>query len=299
MEETSKKVRFYESGKSVTLMLVTFSFFVLFTARVQAIDPLTHSKFSEVVNQVSVLKANGPKKHPQVGDLFQVPELLQTGSRSRAELIAEDNTITRVGANTVFSFVSAKRTLRLQRGSLLFHSPKGRGGGTIQTASASAAVLGTTIIVIATDDGGFKFLVLEGQGEVRLHNGFRQLVNAGELVFIAPHSEKISKPLPYNLKQQIENSSLVQGFSQPLLSLNRINQAIDYQQKKFPYLNSFFLADIWKQRKETALIDANAFVQFSELNQAQAKQPAKMGSLPESRIPTAKNPTRPTPPTPG
>ncbi|MEZ5404626.1 MAG: FecR domain-containing protein [Verrucomicrobiia bacterium] len=140
-----------------------------------AVNALNRARFTEVVNQVEVIPPNdAPKKQAQVGSLFQMPEILQTGSRSRAELVAEDKTVTRVGANTIFSFQPRDRTIQLKRGSLLFHAPKGRGGGTIQTAAATAAVLGTTIIVMTTDDGGFKCLVLEGQGEVTLPNGFRQ-----------------------------------------------------------------------------------------------------------------------------
>ncbi len=68
----------------------------------------------------------------------------------------------RVGANAVFSFGKDSRTLNLERGSLLLHSPTGKGGGSIVTNSATASVVGTTIIVTATSNGGFKLLVLEG-----------------------------------------------------------------------------------------------------------------------------------------
>jgi len=62
-------------------------------------------------------------------------------------LVAQDETVTRVGANTIFSFDPANRTIDLKQGSLLFHSPHGKGGGTIHTGSATASVLGTTLIV--------------------------------------------------------------------------------------------------------------------------------------------------------
>lgn len=300
MEETSNKSRFIKNGKSVTLISVTLSFFCL-TSLLHAVNPLKHSKFSEVLNQVNILSPDQPKKHPQVGDIFKAPELLQTGSRSRAELIADDHTIIRVGANTVFSFISEQRTLRLQRGSLLFHSPKGRGGGTIQTASASAAVLGTTIIVTATDDGGFKFLVLEGQGEVRLPNGFCQTVNAGELVFITPGTKKISNPLPYDLSQQIKNSNLVKGFSRPLLSLEKIQRAIALQQKSFSQSDSLqFLARAWKQNKDFAQLDANSFVHFFEINLSLPNKPSEgppVRSAPSQQ--PSQNPPRPGLPLPG
>src|ERR1044071_6615627 len=111
----------------------------------RAID-LKQSKFTQVVNDVQIISgADKSAKAASLNDLFKVPDILRTGPNSRAELIAEDQTITRVGANTVFSFDPAKRTIDLEKGSVLFHSPTGKGGGTIQTGSATASVLGTTI----------------------------------------------------------------------------------------------------------------------------------------------------------
>src|SRR6202165_113508 len=111
----------------------------------RAID-LKQSRFTQVVNDVQIISAaDKSSRAATMNDLFKVPDILRTGPNSRAELVADDQTITRVGANTVFSFDPANRTIDLQKGSLLFHSPKGRGGGTVRTGSATASVLGTTI----------------------------------------------------------------------------------------------------------------------------------------------------------
>ncbi|MBX7157525.1 MAG: FecR family protein [Verrucomicrobiae bacterium] len=193
---------------------------------------LNRARFTEVVNEVNVIPSgSGPKKQAEVNDLFKVPDILQTGSRSRAELRADDETITRVGANTIFSFEPAGRTIRLRKGSILFHSPKGRGGGTIKTGAATASVLGTTITVVATEDGGFKLLVQEGKAQVKLPNGLSQVVNAGELVFILPKVERISSPIPFDLERQAENSKLLQGFSKPIASREKIDRAITQQNR--------------------------------------------------------------------
>src|SRR5271154_2758038 len=88
-----------------------------------AID-LKQSKITQVVNDVQIISASGQtQKSAAVNDVFTMPDVLRTGAASRAELVAEDETITRVGANTIFSFDPASRTLDLQQGSLLFHSP--------------------------------------------------------------------------------------------------------------------------------------------------------------------------------
>ena len=109
-----------------------------------AID-LKQSKVTQVVNDVQIISASDQsKKTAAVNDTFSMPDILRTGPASRAELVAQDETVTRVGANTIFSFDPANRTIDLKQGSLLFHSPHGKGGGTIHTGSATASVLGTT-----------------------------------------------------------------------------------------------------------------------------------------------------------
>ena len=67
-----------------------------------------------------------------VNELVKAPDLVRTGPQSRAELTAADQTVTRIGANTVFSFEPTGRDINLEKGNVLFHSPAGKGGGTIR-----------------------------------------------------------------------------------------------------------------------------------------------------------------------
>ena len=90
-----------------------------------------------------------------------------------------------MGSNTIFSLESQSRTINLKQGSLLFHSPEGKGGGKIVTAS----VVGTTIIVAATADGGFKILVLEGSATVTYLDGSILSLRAGQMTFVLPEEE--------------------------------------------------------------------------------------------------------------
>ncbi|MDZ4815609.1 MAG: FecR family protein [Verrucomicrobiota bacterium] len=195
-------------------------------------QPLTESKFTEVVNKVAIVEANGSaKKSATVNGLFKSPDLIQTGSQSRAELVAADQTVTRVGANTVFSFQSSGRGVNLEKGSILFHSPSGKGGGQIKTASATASVLGTTIIVTATLNGGFKFLVLEGKGKAVLSNGRSMTVKAGQMTFVVPGMTQLPSPIEFRLSSLTGGSGLIKGFSNPVSSQDKIDKATQEQEK--------------------------------------------------------------------
>lgn len=192
---------------------------------------IEQSTISEVVKQVSVIDAASKRqKAAKALDVFRIPDILRTGSESRAEMIAPDQTVTRVGANTVFSFSPDKREINLQRGSVLFHSPAGKGGGTIKTAAATASVLGTTIIVVTTKNGGFKLLVLEGRGQAKLPNGKVRVLNAGQMIVITPGSVDFGPAYDFRLREQIPAALLVTGFQRPLPSMLKIKAAMEKQE---------------------------------------------------------------------
>lgn len=194
---------------------------------------LKESTFTQVLNDVSVLSAPARNaKAARVNDLVQAPEIVRTGAKSRAELKAPDQTLTRVGANSVFSFEGDGRNLKLEQGSLLFHSPKGKGGGTIKTGGASAAVLGTTVIVACTLDGGFKTILLEGRGRVTLPSGRSVELKAGQLVFVLPGGLEFGPILNINLGKLVAGSNLVRGFPNDLPSAQEIERAIAAQDRQ-------------------------------------------------------------------
>ena len=194
------------------------------------------SKVTQVVNDVQIISAaRQSQKSAAVNDVFTMPDILRTGPSSRAELVAEDATVTRVGANTIFSFDPASRTIDLKQGSLLFHSPHGKGGGTIHTGSATASVLGSTLIVTTTASGGFKVLVLEDEAEIKFLNGLKQKLQPGQMTFVLPGGNAISPIIIFRLDDLIGNSQLVKGFSQTLPSLPLIQKQIDIQLNKISH----------------------------------------------------------------
>jgi FecR protein len=196
--------------------------------------PLTESTFTEVIKDVNVVAQQTQSTTPaQVSELFKAPDLVRTGPDSRAELTAPDQTVTRVGANTVFSFDPVGRNLRLEQGSVLFHPPAGVGGGTIKSGGSSAAVLGTTLIVSATANGGFKVILLEGKGQVTLPNGKTVMLTAGQMVFVLPGGTSFSPVLTINLAKLVGGSLLINGFPDELSSMSLINAAIHKQNLEF------------------------------------------------------------------
>ncbi len=193
--------------------------------------PIDKAVFTEVVNKVTVLERATKKSSPaQMQQTFAAPNVLRTGPDSRAEMVSDDQTVTRVGQNTIFAFQPNGREIDLEKGSILFQSPSGKGGGTIRTSAASAAVLGTTIIVSATANGGFKVLLVEGKGRVT-RGGVVRTLNAGQMVYAMPGGA-ISNVFTFQLREQTSASKLIRGFKKNLPSLGKIAAAISEQEKE-------------------------------------------------------------------
>jgi hypothetical protein len=146
------------------------------------------------------------------------------------ELTAADNTITRIGANTVFTFEASGRTIDLEKGSILFHSQPGKGGGAIKHSGASAAVLGTTILAAILGDGSFKIMVLEGECQVTLSDNSGLTLKAGQFVVIPPDGSSFGRgTMNFNIGDLVSRLELIQGFSHTLDSMPDINDAIQQQ----------------------------------------------------------------------
>jgi hypothetical protein len=194
-----------------------------------ATPALKSAKVTQVQNEVT-LQSGAPlaeSRKAVVGDMVQGSRTLATGRKSRAELLFNDNTIARLGANSVFSFKPGSREIDLQSGFLLLHTPKGKGGAKITTPSASASVLGTTIMLSALPGGGMKLVVLEGMASVT-YNGITQTIGAGQLVFLTKENG-MSPPINVDLGKLVGSSGLINGMPGTIGSENLINEAIQNQ----------------------------------------------------------------------
>lgn len=211
-----------------------FLFFAILSGASEAKVPFKTAKFSQVVNQVEIVREGGnTRKAAALNDLLNAPEGVRTGPKSRAELIFPDETVTRVGANTVMTFSSQEREVNLQQGTVIFHSPQGKGGGVIKTAAATAAVTGTTITCMTTSNGGFKLMVLEGKARATLPNGKRRTLQAGQMTFVVPGRQNLGPVLEFDLGRNVQGSRLIKGFKKEMPSMKKIERSVFKQEREF------------------------------------------------------------------
>src|SRR5437016_3635584 len=173
--------------------------------------PLTSAEVTKIINRVSVID---PAKggHPAVlRDIIKDDLGLQTGAKSRSELLFQDNTLTRIGAETFFSFKTGTRDLTLEKGSMLLQVPKGLGGAKIHTAAVTAAMTGTTIMMEYAPGRYIKVLVLEGSLRLSRNGTFGDslVLHPGKMVIMRPDAKTIPEPIDVDLAEIAKTSTLV------------------------------------------------------------------------------------------
>src|SRR5438045_1327722 len=136
---------------------------------------LQAARVTQVVNDVKVVLEKAAPRPVALGDLIRHGTPISTGTQSRSELTFNDLTVTRLGANTKFSYKEGTREMNLIDGAILFQVPKGSGGATIRTVGVTASITGTTGIAefhpaTASHPQLSKWLCLEGTFHLYLPN---------------------------------------------------------------------------------------------------------------------------------
>ena len=187
---------------------------------------LKQARVTQIVKDVKLLPQQAAPRPASLSDLVREGTAVRTGAQSRSELTFTDLTITRLGANTIFSFDEGTRTMNLRDGAILFQVPKGAGGATIKTPAVTAAITGTTGIGEFHPAGAgrshpfSKWLCLEGTFHLILPNGQSVALAPGKMV--TTNGENFSPVQSFNISEVMKTSLLVNGFDAALASLSLI-----------------------------------------------------------------------------
>ncbi|MGI9243891.1 MAG: protein kinase domain-containing protein [Verrucomicrobiales bacterium] len=101
--------------------------------------PFRQATITKIVNEVIVVDAAGEQRPAKVGMVVNGIVSVKTGRRSRAELQYGEDTITRIGSNSVFTFKAGMDAIKLEKGTILLESKNGR---KVRTAAITASISG-------------------------------------------------------------------------------------------------------------------------------------------------------------
>lgn len=212
----------FASGRGVgtCALAVACAFFSAVSLRAA---PLNGARITAVSGDVKLL-GNGTDSRPaDVDDEVRRGTTLKTGVNSRVEVTFADETVARLGANTILRLSQGARSVELGEGAVLLRVRRGTGGAKIETAAVSAAITRTTVLFDFHDKALFKFMVLEGVARLS-PNGFRGRsvrIHAGEILVGKP-GDPLGRPVAINLAEVMKTSRLVSEFrtlrSEPLIA---------------------------------------------------------------------------------
>jgi FecR protein len=105
-------------------------------------DELKEAKVTQVIQDVRVLPLNASPRPAAVNDDVRQGTAVQTGVQSRSELTFKDQTITRLGEQTIFSVGEGPRSIDLGSGQFLLYAPKKAGAVKVKMGPVTAATTG-------------------------------------------------------------------------------------------------------------------------------------------------------------
>src|SRR6476620_62693 len=197
---------------------------------------LKEARVTEIVKDVKLLPSAGAPRPAAVSDDVRDGTAVWTGLESRSELKFPDQTLARLGANTIFSFNEGTRSLNLQDGAMLLRVPKGAGGAKISSSAVTAAITGTTVMVEThpltkkNKNSFYKFIVLEGTARLFLPGqlGEAVRVKAGQMIVMPLGAKKIPEAADVDIQTIMQSSLLITGFgplgSEQLIAFEQTRQ---------------------------------------------------------------------------
>ena len=172
------------------------------------------ARVTQIVRDVKLLPAQQEARPAVLNDQVREGIPVRTGDKSRSELTFTDLTISRLGANTIFSFDNAGRAVQLDGGSVLVRVPKNSGGGNVRTNAVSVAITGTTLILESARAGRNKLIVLEGTARLALvkYRGQTRDVRGGQMLDVPAGATTLPMPQNIDVNQVMKTHPLIVGF---------------------------------------------------------------------------------------
>jgi hypothetical protein len=194
------------------------------------------AQITSIIHDVRLLAGKVEPLPASLHDEISEGTAVATGAESGAELTFTDQTVARVGSNTVFSFKKGTRSLLLRDGAILLQVPKTAKGARLEGAGVAAVISGTTVM-FECHAAIYKFVVLEGTGRLYRpgHLGDSVLVRPGQLMIGQPNTA-VSDPVDFDIERFLRTSRFLLDFpplrSESLMANESRRQQRDKSRKR-------------------------------------------------------------------
>jgi hypothetical protein len=188
-------------------------FFAIGVSKFLAATAQKEARVSIVVKDVRLLSAQAARP-ATVNDNVREGTAVRTGGDSRAELTFTDQTLTRLGENSVFTFSEGAKNFDLSSGAMLLSVPQSAGEARVHIGAATAAVTGFTAMVEHHKSVN-KLIILEGHGTVSFA-GVRDWceIRPGQMMIWPEHPTRCPEAHYVNLDKVTKSAKLITKFPQ-------------------------------------------------------------------------------------
>jgi hypothetical protein len=172
----------------------------------------THSASASFVsflkNNVYTVQ-NTNKVSAVLNDKIESDAQVGTGEQSMVELSLDDKSITRIGANALFSFVKQERLVKCDKGTFLVSKDPETETITVTTGSVTAAVNGSTVMFDVKGDATHIAVAETTTGVIVTDkNGKSMTLQSGEGISATPNGMTSSTPQSVDVKDLTSSSPL-------------------------------------------------------------------------------------------
>ena len=132
-----------------------------------------------------------------------------TGEQSMCELSLDDKSVTRIGANAIFSFTEKERLVKCDKGTFLVSKDPETETITVTTGSVTAAISGSTVVLDVKDDATHIAVAETTKGVIVTDkNGKSITLQSGEGISATSDGMTSSTPKSVDVKDLISSSPL-------------------------------------------------------------------------------------------
>lgn len=211
----------------VALLAMTAIIAALAFAQFAVAAEAKEGRMTEIIRDVRLLASGAAARSASLNDNVREGTAVRTGDESRAEITFNDQSLTRLGANTVFSFGKGTKTYDLGSGAILMYAPEKAGQVKIHTSVATAAVTGFTALLESHPKSWSKLIILHGKAKVTFNDFANEPCHLHDAQMIIWPPRPRACPTVYDVDiSKVLKGKLIKGFKRPLPEYNIFLQTI-------------------------------------------------------------------------
>jgi hypothetical protein len=208
----------------------------------------THSASASFVsflkNNVYTVQ-NTNKVTTVLNDKIESDTQVGTGEQSMCELSLDDKSITRIGANALFSFVKQERLVKCDKGTFLVSKDPETETITVTTGSVTAAISGSTVMLDVKDDATHIAVAETTKGVIVTDkNGKSMTLQSGEGISATPNGMTSSSPKSVDVKDLTSSSPLFNEKGLPPLANEALIKGVTSAQETAKAQGMSFTSEI-------------------------------------------------------